>query len=161
MILFPEGFPKPTVNYNIKVDTSVARTKMETGRFRQRKRFTRSFRRMGVTWSLSDLEFGYFQSMYYHAFNSGADWFTIFLPMGDGLKEYTARFVADSYQATYDKVMFWNVSVALETEDETSPWSSAEIDALMAAEFDVSGFVGTVDDLHEYVHVTWPSYFPS
>jgi hypothetical protein len=161
MIHWPESLPKPNVDWSIRVSTAVARTKMESGRFRQRRRFTRDFRNMPVSWKLSDAEFGYFQSIYYHALDSGTDFFTVTLPMGDGMKSYTARFVADSYEAKYDNVMYWNITAQLDMEEETAPWSASDIDALMAAEFDVDAFEGTVDELHEYIHVTLPTLMPA
>jgi hypothetical protein len=162
MITWPEALPKPSLGFAVTVDTAVARTKMDSGRVRQRQRFTRDFRRMSASWRLSDLQYGYFQSIYHHMLGSGADWFTMSLPMGDTFKEYTVRFVADTYQAKQDEAtLYWAVSAQLETEDETAPWSAEDIDALLAADFDVDAFEGTVDELHTYVHVTLPTLLPA
>ena len=160
MITFPPSLV-PSVDYGIDVSTAVARTKMDSGRIRQRQRFTRDFRKMSVAWKPSDVEFGYFQSIYRHLLNSGADWFSISLPMGDGMVEYTARFVADSYQAKYDNVMYWNITAQLETEDETSPWSAEDIDALTAVDLDLSGFTTSMDLLHYYTHTILPTLMPA
>lgn len=160
MITFPPSLA-PSVDYGIDVSTAVARTKMESGRFRQRRRFTRDFRKMSVAWKLSDVEFGYFQSIYNHLLHSGADWFSIALPMGDGFKTYTARFVADSYQAKYDNVMYWNITAQLETETETSPWGEADIDALTAVDLDLSGFTTSMDLLEYYTNYILSTLMPA
>lgn len=162
MITWPESLPKPVLGFGVTVDTAVARTKMDSGRVRQRQRFTRDFRRMTATWKLSDTQYGYFQSIYHHLLHSGADWFSAYLPMGDGmLRKYTVRFVADTYQAKQDEAtLYWSVSAQLETEDETSPWDATTIDALVAVDFDIDKFEGTVDELHEYIHVILPTLLP-
>ena len=160
MMTFPSSLV-PSVDYRIKVDTSVVRTKMESGRNRQRQRFTRDFRTMNVSWKLSDVEFGYFQSIYHHLLNSGADWFSMSLPMGDDFQTYTVRFVADTYQAKYDNVMYWEISAQLETEDETSPYSAEDIDALVAVDLDLASFSSALDILEYYTHVIMPTLIPA
>ena len=162
MITWPESLPKPVIGFGVTNDAAVARTKMDSGRYRQRRRFTRAFRRMSATWKFSDMQYGYFQSIYHYLVDDGADWFQAYLPMGDGLARlYTVRFVADTYQVKQDEAtLYWSVSVNLETEDETSPWSATEIDALVAADFDVDAFEGGVAGLHAYLHTILPTLMP-
>jgi hypothetical protein len=151
MIAWPDypAFPRPSVNFNIDVDTSTVRSKMDSGRVRQRRRFTRDIRGLSVAWKLSDEEYGLFQSIYRYGLNSGADWFTMVLPLGNGFQTYTVRFVADSYKAKYDEVMYWDVSAKLETEDESSPFSADEIAALVSIGWDVTAFELAVSELTE------------
>ena len=153
MITWPESLPKPVLGFGVTTDTSVARTKMDSGRTRQRKRFTRDFRRMTASWKLSDAEYGYFQSIYLHLLDHGTDWFLAAFPMGDGVtRQYTVRFVADTYQAKQDEAtLYWSVSANLETEDETSPWSADDISALVAVDFDIDAFEAMVHDLDVWV----------
>lgn len=162
MITWPEALPKPVLGFGVTTDTAVARTKMDSGRVRQRQRFTRDFRKMTATWKLSDANYGYFQSIYKWATNSGSDWLLMTLPMGNGMKQYTVRFVADTYQAKQDEAtLYWSVSVQLETEDETAPWDAGDTDALLAVDLDIDAFEGSTADLHHYVHVILPTLLPA
>ena len=161
MIIWPGAIPNPQLGFGVTDSTAVVRTKMDSGRTRQRKRFTRDFRTMSASWKLSDVEYGYFQSIYRYALNSGTDWFTMNLPMGDGLKPYTVRFVANSYSAKQDEAtLYWTVNANLETEDETAPLNADDTDALLAVDFDIDSFESMVTDLHTFVHVTLPTLIP-
>lgn len=130
---------------------------MESGRIRQRRRFTRAFRHMGVAWKLSDLEFAVFVSIYQNQLTNGTDWFTISLPLSDGFKNFTCRFLADSYKASYDNVMYWNVTAVLETEDDAAPLTSEEVDGLVTLALELDGFEAANEILHVLVHETCPS----
>lgn len=149
MTTWPPTLPNPNVDYSVSVNTSVVRTKMDSGRFRQRRRFTRDFRTIPVTWTLTDEEYGLFQAVYKYVLNSGADWFYINLPLGDGVKQYKARFIADSYNAKYQAFMHWNVSAKLETEDEPTPIDGEVIAVLAAFDYDIAPFEAAVADLAE------------
>lgn len=162
MITWPGAIPNPILGFGVTTNTAVARTKMDSGRFRQRQRFTRDFRQMSAAWKLTDAQYGYFQSIYRHALDSGNDWFTMNLPMGDSIKPYTVRFVANTYSAKQDEATLnWTVSVNLETEDETSPWSANDIANLLAVDFDIDGFEGSNFALHNYIHVILPTLLPA
>lgn len=156
MITWPDSL-KPSVNYNVSVSTGAIRTKMDSGRIRQRRRFTISMRQIGVTWKLSDFEFGVFQSVYANLLNGGVDWFEINLPLGDGIKPYKCRFVADSYQHKYDNVMWWTVTAKLETEDQPEPFDAEITEALVTIDLDFEGFFDAVDAYHELIHTTLPA----
>jgi hypothetical protein len=154
------NFPKPDVSFGTSTGSSVIRTKMDSGRIRQRKRFDRNFRVATVSWRLSDYEYGVFQSMYKNSVSNGADWFYIELALGNGestLQTYTARFQADSYSAKYTGFMYWRVTAKLETEDQPEPYSSEVIDALILLDLDINYAESLDDRLHTFIHVTSPS----
>jgi len=151
MITWPPEtlIPAPKVDFAGEVDAPTIRTKMDSGRVRQRKRFTREFRPLRVSWKLKDEEFGLFQSVHKHALNSGADWFKITLPLGDGMKEYTVRFSSGGYSFKYDDVMYWDVSAKMETEDQAELYDDETTDAFAALEWDVAAFELAVSELGE------------
>lgn len=149
MITWPATLPKPNRDFSTKVGTSAIRTQMDSGRFRQRPRFTRALRTIPVVWTLTDDDYYFFQGIYQHTLNQGCDWFTISLPLGDGFKDYTARFLAGSgYEAQHDQVMYWKVRATLETEDE-SAMDGETADALVAIGGDVDAFEIAVAELTE------------
>jgi len=152
MITWPDYplFPRPAVNFAGEDDAPTIRTKMDSGRVRQRQRFTREFRPLRVSWKLTDEEFGTFQSIHKHLLNSGAGWFTMNLPLGDnGFKEYTVRFSGGGYSFKYDEVMYWDVSAKLETEDQAEPMDAETTEAFAAIGFDIAAFELAVEGLTE------------
>lgn len=148
MITWPVSLPNPDRDFSARVSSPFIRTQMDSGRFRQRVRFTRDLRATNVVWTFSDEEYTFFQGVYRHLLNSGADWFTINLPFGDGLRPFTARFTSGGYDAKHDGVMYWRVRATLETEDD-SALSAESTDAIVAVGSDVSEFELVVATLTE------------
>lgn len=124
------GLPLPSVDLSGKIEQTTIRTKMESGRVRQRRRFTSGWRTISVTWELTDAEFALFQGVYKHKLSDGADFFDIILPLGDDLDTYSARFTGEGYSYSYKNVMHWRVSAQLEC-DIGSVLTEAEVDAIL------------------------------
>jgi hypothetical protein len=124
------GLPAPSIDYSTKLANTLARSKMESGRVRQRPRFTTSWRTVSVKWELTDAEWKLFQGVVFHKLSQGADFFDILLPLGNGMQTYTARFVADSIQESHRPVLHWVVSAQLELQG-VSPLTDGEVDALL------------------------------
>ncbi len=119
--------PAPTIDLSSKVTSSIARTKMETGRTRQRARFTSQFREVSAAWELDDDEYALYQGIVHWKLSNGADWFTMSLPFGDGFKTYTVRFTDAGITGAYKVNMNWQVRAQLEIEDG-SPLTEEETD---------------------------------
>jgi hypothetical protein len=124
--------PRPTFSLNDKVVGNVIRTQMDSGRFRQRKRWTAALRTISVEWSFTDAQFALFQGVYKYKISDGADWFTMQMPFGNGLNTYTVRFTDNGFSDSYQVGMFHKVTATLETEDDISILSSAAVDAALA-----------------------------
>jgi len=122
--------PRPATDLGGKIDPSTIRSKMDTGRVRQRQRFTTGNRTVNVSWELTDAQWKIFQGVYHFYLNDGADWFLMELPLGDGLKTYTVRFTDSGLSYKYVDVLNWKVSATLETET-VCPVSKADLDALL------------------------------
>lgn len=135
--------PNPQVNFRGAIQQNVIRTKMDSGRYRARRRFTRELREYRVSWQFSDDQYGVFQSWLLHKLNGGADWFNISLPLsGQGFQTVLARISEGQYTASHENVLYWVVSAALEVE-ETDVLSEGTFDALLVA--------GDIDDLEAAV----------
>ena len=102
---------------------------MDSGYVRQRPRFTQQMRTINAKWSMSDTEYAIFQAWWKYKISSGSDWFTISLPLGDGFKTYTCRFVGD-YSESSKPVLYHEVSAKLECL-VGSPLTEAELDDLL------------------------------
>lgn len=106
---------------------AVARTAMDSGRIRQRQRFTTDIRHFDVQWWFTDQKYAIFQAVVKLRLNMGNDYFTIDLPLGDQvgvmggtptpLTSVSARFVggANGIKAAWQPSL-WQVSAQLEVE---------------------------------------------
>lgn len=161
MYLWPQQtFPNPTVDFSGGIKTSVIRTKMDTGRIRQRRRFTSDVRTCKVSWELKDDEFAMFQAVHKYKLSDGADWFTIELPQGDSLQPYRARFSSDGYTYDHRPILNWKVSATLEIEDASLPMSEEVLDTLLQLG-DLSSLENVAEELHEFIHNTYPTQNPA
>lgn len=94
-VTWPDIFPAPTLqSYSIAPDEVIARTKMDSGPARQRRRFTSAPTMVGVRWVFAKELFAVFEAWYKYKALSGAEWFTISLANGVGNAKQQARFTA-------------------------------------------------------------------
>lgn len=152
MITWPDTnsiLPKPEIAFGVGVSANAIRTKMDSGRVRQRKRFTKNMRSISVKWNLTDEQRGVFQGIFSGLLNNGADWFEMSLPLNGGFRDFTVRFVADSYSEKYDAVLYWDITAKLETEDFVDDENAETAEALQAIGWDVTAFEIAVEELSE------------
>lgn len=131
MITWPAWLPAPRVDFNNEVSQASVRTRMESGRFRQRTRFTRQNRTMKATWEMDDEQRAAFTSLFKFSLNGGNDWFTMTLPLEEGMTAVTVRFIASSYSEKYESVLHWTISASIEMQDQVAPLSAEEIEAML------------------------------
>lgn len=128
MSTWPAKLPKPSISgYGGEVEQGVIRTNMDSGRPRQRQRFTSGWRPITAQWKFSDEEYGMFQAFVKYKINGGNDFFDIELPLGDGMNTYSVRFVGGKYGYKYEAHMYWIVTANLEC-DVTSVIDEAAFD---------------------------------
>lgn len=159
MFTWPSSMPPPDNDFQNTLLGSAIRTQMESGAFRQRKRFTNAIRQFQATWTLSDAELLIFESIYANELSQGTCWFNMSLPLGNGFKTYKVRFVADQTQppqATYDadSVMFWTKTATMETDDD--PTIAGYALSLAIAALSISVLPGT--DFIENAMATFADY---
>jgi len=116
MISLPDSLPLPTQDYSLTVNNSAIRTQMESGRFRQRRRFTSSQNEISVKWEFTDEEYQLFESFVFYALNGGTSWFETKLVSGGGIVTHTARIQDGSIKASYREHFGWAVSATLDIE---------------------------------------------
>jgi hypothetical protein len=133
---WPTLLPNPTLSFSGDAQSSLSRIQMESTRVRQRRRFSRELRFYSATWEFSDLELAVFEAFLLHKLNSGADWFTINLPLGSEFRSVLARVRNGEYSVSDGGApLRWKVSTTLEVEDaaisapqlvwETSYWETS------------------------------------
>lgn len=129
MVTWPTLLPNPSIDYSVKLENSKLRTQMDSARYRQRGRFSRENRLIPVVYEFDDNEYAFFQSFYLYKISRGSDFFTVTLPLGGGMRSFSARY-ADDPNAKYEPVSNWRVTATLEVED-ARVLSSANYDALV------------------------------
>lgn len=125
-------FPAPSTSFANKVESATIRSKMESGRSRRRSRYTRQNRLVSVQWELTDDQYALFQGVFAYKLTRGADFFSIDLYLGGGLRNFKAAFLDDPIETAYKDVLNWVVRGTLEIESG-SVLTSAETDSALAA----------------------------
>ena len=119
MFDWPENvMPLPSRSFSRSNEYSNARSRMDSGRARQRPRYTEEVAFTGVVFELDTAQLSYFKGIWEHKLNNGNDWFTMRLPMADGeiLTLQEVRFISD-FQETYQSFTDWEVSAQIEYRD--------------------------------------------
>lgn len=128
MPAWPSTLPKPlAASYALEPESRMARTDMEAGPARQRRRFTSGPTRVPVEWSFSQQQMAIFEAWWRYQVRDGADWFDVKMLNGKGVSTVEARFV-EPYRARR-ALPRWVVSGVLElrslptlTEAELAPY---------------------------------------
>jgi len=133
METWPETIlPLPNFNFGVDAQYSNVRSKMDSGRVRQRPRFTEELELADVKFELRKFEYAAFKYFWNNRVNRGNDWFTMHLPLpnGEGLTLTEIRFVAD-YKATHRAFENWDISTTIEFKAPTE-LTSEQYDLLVA-----------------------------
>lgn len=156
MFTWPENIiPLPSFNFDIDVEFSNIRSKMESGRVRQRPRFSRALELGSVRFELTKQEFAWFKAAWVHKLNNGNDWFTMRLPIGNGanLTLSEIRFVSD-FKANHRPVGNWDISATVEFK-ETETVSEGEFDLAVKFEDDTLPFQQEIEGLADVFPKDW------
>jgi hypothetical protein len=116
--VYPEQLPLPNRSgYGLKHVSPLQRTQLQSGRARQRRKFTSVPTIVTVTWQFSSGEAQLFEGWYRYGINDGADWFQISMLTPLGLQTSEARFT-DIYQGPQPMGMgLWIVSAEIEMRE--------------------------------------------
>lgn len=150
---YPTILPKPMRDdYGIQPGEAVARTPMESGMARQRRRYMDVPATIPVVWKLTNGQMGLFDSWYVRKAREGASFFTIELLSPLGMSAHEARF-KKPYKAEPISGLYWKVTAELEIRNR--PVLSEEALDVALAE-DTDGLIAAIDGVHALVHTTLP-----
>jgi hypothetical protein len=113
-IEWPETLPSPKVNFKGRLENSLARTQMETGRIRQRRRFSASQKSWSFDLTLNDDEYLLFQDFVQDTLDGGSSYFLMEIPDGNGIEQIMVRFVDGNYAFEQLPPDNWLISFTLE-----------------------------------------------
>ena len=117
MATWPTTLPAPTVDgYGIAPQPTFARTDMDQGPARQRRRFTTGPTQYSVQWVLTEAQLATLESWYRDQAADGAAWFFISLRNGQGLQVVEARF-PEPWKASKLGSRHYQVSATLEVRN--------------------------------------------
>lgn len=142
-------FPLPSVSYNVDVRNQNIRSQMDSGRVRQRPRFSREIRLATAVFELNRLQYAAWKLFWDSRINRGTDWFNMRLPMPDTneLTDVEIRFASD-YREQYRHGSNWDISVTIEIKD--APTITEEFFELLTIEgTDLTLWLETISILNE------------
>lgn len=113
---FPEGLPCAIRDgYDINHVQPFTRTDMESGRSRQRRKFTSVPSAVNVNWIFSgDAQCAAFEAWFRDVLLDGAEWFNMPLKTPIGEKEYVCRFTKMYSGPVLMGVSLWRIDSSLE-----------------------------------------------
>jgi hypothetical protein len=119
MIVYPRDYlPLPLrEGYGFQAVSPMQRTELQSGRARQRRRFTSVPTMASVSWLLNDVQSQLFEAWFEDALISGSEWFECPLKTPEGIQDYIARFT-DIYQGpALIGVSHWRFTAELELRE--------------------------------------------
>lgn len=153
---FPATLPQPRASgYGIQPVTPYARTDMDNGSARQRRRFTAVPSHLSVMWRFTHTQLALFEGFLAYEINLGTDWFAVGVLNGMGVNQVRARFMDDPpYKAAISDSRAWfDVTATLEVKALPLP-TRDEYDVLKA--FPETEIDAMSDGLHQIIHVQLP-----
>ena len=156
---WPEGLPNPATAYSIEPENEVVETEYETGEQLQRLQVNTHFALVSATWLFTDAEFLIFKTWFFENLNQGTEKFNVDLTLGDGLNSYEAQWIsgATPFQASYQQVLYWNVTATLRIQD-TKELSEMALEIMVEEYPDetAQNFLDASDALDNYIEITLP-----
>ncbi len=90
---YPESLPLPLkAGYGMQTVSPLQRTELDSGRTRQRRRFSSVPINVSVSWLFTQAEAQVFESWFRYGISDGAEWFACRLSTPYGTEDYDARF---------------------------------------------------------------------
>ena len=115
MIQYPKGLPLPQRSgYGFTPVDPVARTDMQSGRARYRRRYASAPTVASVAWIFSAAQAQLFEAWFEDVLISGVEWFEMTLQTPQGLMPYKAHFAGIYDGPVLDGVSYWHFSAKLE-----------------------------------------------
>lgn len=154
--VFPMTLPQPRASgYSIAPKAPYISTDMDSGRSRNRRRFTTTPSNVTVTWWFTLTQFATFEGFFEYDLNGGAKPFQVDLVNGMGITPVVAKFVNDPpYQAPLgdNRVWFYVTATLLVKKLPVIARDSYDV----MAQFEPTDIDLMGDALHTLAHVTLP-----
>lgn len=133
---YPATLPLPLQEgYGFKHTSPLMRTDMDSGRARQRQRFTSTPSMVTVSWLMTEPEAALFEGWYRYGLTDGADWGLLPIRTPQGIRQYRARFtdIYDGPSLTGGK--YWRYSAELEVFERPTLTETETIEIIAGGDF--------------------------
>ncbi|WP_288659542.1 MULTISPECIES: hypothetical protein [Pseudomonas] len=170
MIQYPEGLPCALRDgYDLSPVSPLKRSEMQSGRARQRRRFTSVPTMASVSWIMNDVQGQLFEAWFRDALEDGALWFEMPLKTPEGERSYTARFTDIYSGPTLTGKSNWKFTAQLELRERpilAPGWGlyapdyvlmSAIFDKAMNFEWPESRYQTYMGEFDRGVNQEWPN----
>ena len=118
MIEYPADLPCALrEGYDFSPVSPLLRSQLETGRSRQRRRYTSTPTMASVSWLMNDMQGVLFEAWFKEVLLDGAEWFDCPLKSPMGMKNYTARFTDIYSGPTLTGQSLWRYTATLELRE--------------------------------------------
>lgn len=115
---FPSSLPTPLrSSYGLQHISPMMRSELQSGRARQRRRYTSVPSMASVSWLLSDNQAIAFESWFRDSVIDGAEWFNCRLSTPIGLQDYECRFAEMYNGPELVGPGLWRISASLELRE--------------------------------------------
>lgn len=152
--MWPIRLPPPLVSgYSYNQKAAMARTEMDSGIARSRRRFSRAPAQINLKWLLEQDQLAVFEYFWHFEVLDGASWFDTIASGGVGPQYLRVRCVSDGYTSTAVDGGYWEVSIQAEALE--MPKINADQYAVMKL-FDGDDIVLIDRRLHRFLHVLLP-----
>ena len=151
MFIWPSNavIPDPDITLAGDLDQNALRIDMDSGRTRQRRRFTEGRMVYKVTWTLTQQQYQILRSILKYKLNDGTDYFQWSFAFGGGYLTRTMRIIDGNVSADYQDVGFWVCQCQIE-EIFQAGFCTPNIASFL------TNPLGAVD-LSQYFGVVWAS----
>lgn len=153
---WPAVFPPPSASLSGGTVAPVITSPMETGRTRQRRRFTQFRRTWSVTWDFSLLEYEAFLAFFNHVIDAGTTYFNLSLPIDSEYTPQEVRFQGGMFSDSYKIHERMTVQATLESgviETNSEAW----LYIFETFGGDLAAFMAFEDAFNTFVNVTLPN----
>jgi hypothetical protein len=156
---WPSTFPLPNEDFSVDGADNSFRTQMDSGSYRQRRRYTVAQAQIDVSVSLDDFQLAWFRAFHAFQLSAGVDWFIMPVPVGGAIADRQVRLIGGKFSVGYESVGFWRVSAKLDIKDEPvmSSATSAALLAFGGSTEDQGELVAQAAELHQCVHTVIPT----
>jgi hypothetical protein len=161
--------PRPDIRYGGAIDSFVARTKMDTGEFRQRARYSRQQEIVTIVLSLTHEEMDFFRNWMLYTLAQGTLSFNMDLPLGGNISNpfvsREVRIIEGKWKHKYQSHLHHKVTFRIEFLDTAT--LSADIFSVYTDlgtpndpcdQFDLAAFEAAVDTLDIYTRDILPEH---
>lgn len=92
MIKYPQQLPRPLQDgYKLNTENPKMETQLESGRFRERRKFTYVPTTIRARWNMDEAQMAFFESWFARTLVDGTLWFEATLQTPLGIKEYECK----------------------------------------------------------------------